>query len=44
VIEVFRQMKGLCGDYQLKNRPTIGLTANMGGSDKVRERESAVNK
>lgn len=35
VLEVFRQMKGLCGEYQVPNIPSIGLTANMGGSDKT---------
>ncbi len=35
VLEIFRQMKGLCGDYQIKNRPTVGFTANMGGDDRT---------
>ena len=35
ILEVFRQMKGLCGPYQLPNVPNIGLTANMGGDDKT---------
>jgi len=35
VLEIYRQMKGLCGDYQLATRPAIGLTANMGGDDKT---------
>jgi len=34
-IEVFRQMKGLCGDYQLKQPPRTGLTVNMGGDDRT---------
>ncbi|MBA2662315.1 MAG: thiolase domain-containing protein [Bradymonadaceae bacterium] len=34
VLEIFRQMKGLCGDYQIPNSPKIGLTANMGGDDR----------
>ncbi len=34
-LEIFRQMKGLCGDYQVSNNPTVGLTANMGGDDKT---------
>ncbi|MBI3924309.1 MAG: hypothetical protein HY319_02095 [Armatimonadetes bacterium] len=33
--EIFRQMKGLCGDYQLKQRPALGLMANMGGDDRT---------
>lgn len=35
VLEIFRQMKGLCGDYQIKNKPTVGFTANMGGDDRT---------
>lgn len=35
VLEVYRQMKGLCGDYQLEKKPTIGVTANMGGDDRT---------
>lgn len=35
VLEIYRQMKGLCGDYQMKRKPTLGLTANMGGDDKT---------
>jgi acetyl-CoA acyltransferase len=35
ILEVFRQMKGLCGNYQVANRPTLGVTANMGGDDKT---------
>lgn len=35
VLEVWRQMKGLCGDYQVPNLPGIGVTANMGGDDKT---------
>lgn len=35
VLEVFRQMKGLCGDYQIQTKPTVGLTANMGGDDRT---------
>lgn len=35
VLEIYRQMKGLCGDYQIKNRPHVGLTANMGGDDRT---------
>ena len=34
-LEIFRQMKGRCGDYQLATPPTWGLTANMGGDDKT---------
>ena len=35
VLEIFRQMKGLCGDYQLATTPAIGMTANMGGDDRT---------
>lgn len=33
--EIFRQMKGQCGDYQMKKSPELGLTVNMGGDDKT---------
>ena len=35
VLEIFRQMKGQCGDYQLEETPSVGLTANMGGDDRT---------
>jgi len=35
VLEIFRQMKGQCGDYQIPTPPTVGLTANMGGDDRT---------
>ena len=35
IVEVWRQMKGRCGDYQVKSSPLWGLTANMGGDDKT---------
>lgn len=35
IVEVWRQMKGRCGDYQVPTLPSIGLTANMGGDDKT---------
>jgi acetyl-CoA acetyltransferase len=34
-LEIFRQMKGMCGDYQMASLPSVGLTANMGGDDKT---------
>ena len=34
-LEIFRQMKGRCGDYQVPTLPKVGLTANMGGDDKT---------
>ncbi|MEN0063540.1 MAG: hypothetical protein AAGA48_15425 [Myxococcota bacterium] len=35
ILEVWRQMTGQCGDYQLATKPTTGLTINMGGDDKT---------
>lgn len=35
ILEVFRQMKGQCGDYQVPNTPEFGVTANLGGDDKT---------
>ena len=35
ILEVYRQMKGQCGDYQMSTAPTHGITANMGGDDKT---------
>lgn len=35
VVEVWRQMKGRCGDYQVANRPSVAVTANMGGDDRT---------
>ena len=34
-VEIWRQMKGLAGDYQVPRRPAIGLSANMGGDDRT---------
>lgn len=34
-LEIHRQMKGRCGDYQMPAAPSVGLTANMGGDDKT---------
>ncbi len=34
-LEIFRQMKGRCGDYQVKKTVDWGITANMGGDDKT---------
>ena len=33
--EIYRQMKGQCGDYQLSKTPQLGLMANMGGDDRT---------
>ncbi len=33
--EIYRQMKGLCGEYQLDRELHTGLTANMGGDDRT---------
>ncbi len=35
VLEIYRQMKGQCGDYQIPETPKFGLTANMGGDDRT---------
>ncbi len=35
ILELHRQMKGHCGDYQVGRSLEIGLTANMGGDDKT---------
>jgi acetyl-CoA acyltransferase len=35
IMEVYRQMKGKCSDYQLASKPELGLTVNMGGDDKT---------
>jgi len=35
VLEVYRQMKGLCGDYQMPRTPQLGLAVNMGGDDRT---------
>jgi len=35
IFEIYRQLKGLAGDYQVKKIPNVGLTANMGGDDKT---------
>lgn len=34
-LEIFRQMKGRCGDYQVQKKMAWGLTLNMGGDDKT---------
>jgi acetyl-CoA acyltransferase len=34
-LEIFRQMKGKCGDYQVSGALKWGITANMGGDDKT---------
>ncbi len=34
-LELYRQMKGQCGDYQVSGALTWGLTSNMGGDDKT---------
>lgn len=33
--EIFRQLQGRCGDYQVPGSPTTGLTQNMGGDDRT---------
>ncbi|MEM7264219.1 MAG: hypothetical protein AAF488_19700, partial [Planctomycetota bacterium] len=34
-LEMLRQMKGRCGDYQMASAPSRGITANMGGDDRT---------
>jgi acetyl-CoA acyltransferase len=34
-LEIFRQMKGKCGEYQVPKDLRWGITANMGGDDKT---------
>lgn len=34
-LEIFRQMKGLCGSYQVQKPLRYGITSNMGGDDKT---------
>ncbi|MEO1268492.1 MAG: beta-ketoacyl synthase N-terminal-like domain-containing protein [Myxococcota bacterium] len=34
-LEIFRQMKGLCGDYQMATPPRHGMAVNMGGNDRT---------
>ena len=34
-VEIFRQLKGQCGDYQVKAGPSVGISANMGGDDRT---------
>lgn len=33
--EIYRQMKGQCGDYQVNRELNTGLTVNMGGDDRT---------
>lgn len=33
--EIFRQMKGRCGAYQVPKTPRVGVAANMGGDDRT---------
>jgi acetyl-CoA acyltransferase len=35
ILEIYRQMKGQCGDYQMPDTPSVGMTANMGGDDRT---------
>jgi acetyl-CoA acyltransferase len=34
-VEIWKQMKGLAGGYQVSGRPGVGVTANMGGDDRT---------
>jgi len=33
--EIYRQMKGQCGEYQVQSSPEVGMSVNMGGDDKT---------
>ncbi|MEZ6186552.1 MAG: beta-ketoacyl synthase N-terminal-like domain-containing protein [Planctomycetota bacterium] len=33
--ELYRQLHGQCGDYQVPGNPTLGLAQNMGGDDRT---------
>jgi acetyl-CoA acyltransferase len=35
VLEVHRQLRGKCGDYQVRKTPRVGLSANIGGDDRT---------
>lgn len=35
LLEVHRQFKGQCGEYQVPGSPSLGVCANMGGDDKT---------
>ncbi len=34
-LEIFKQQKGLAGEYQIGNRPKYGTAANLGGDDRT---------
>lgn len=34
-LEIYRQFKGMCGDYQIPVAPSTGISANMGGDDRT---------
>jgi acetyl-CoA acyltransferase len=34
-LEIFKQQQGLSGGYQMKTRPALGITANVGGDDRT---------
>jgi acetyl-CoA acyltransferase len=35
VVEIWRQMKGRCGSYQVTSTPRIAISANIGGDDRT---------
>eukprot|EP01062_Namystynia_karyoxenos_P025738 TRINITY_DN20180_c0_g1_i1.p1 TRINITY_DN20180_c0_g1~~TRINITY_DN20180_c0_g1_i1.p1 ORF type:complete len:440 (+),score=149.45 TRINITY_DN20180_c0_g1_i1:69-1322(+) len=35
VVELWKQMQGKAGSYQVAGRPAVGIAANMGGDDKT---------
>jgi len=35
ILEIHKQMKGQCGDYQIKTPPGHGIAANIGGDDRT---------
>ena len=35
VVEIFKQLRGQAGDYQIPSSPQYGISANMGGDDRT---------
>ncbi len=34
-VEIYRQLRGECGDYQIPVTPGLGISVNMGGDDRT---------